>query len=38
MSKTIRRNIKKRNTRRLKSKMSLKNRTKYTNNKRNSNT
>ena len=34
MSKTIRRNIKKRNTRRLKSKMSLKNRTKYTNNKR----
>jgi hypothetical protein len=34
MSKTKRRNIKKRNTRRLKSKMSLKNRTKYTNNKR----
>ena len=34
MSKTKRRNIKKRNTRRKNSKMSLKNRTKYTNNKR----
>ena len=34
MTKTKRRNIKKRNTRRKKSKMSLKTRTKYTNNKR----
>jgi hypothetical protein len=34
MSKTKRRNIKKRNTRRKNSKISLKNRTKYTNNKR----